>query len=782
MKAYIILLLSILCYSSGYSQSVTVTGKIKDQSGNAAAFSNIVFTDVLDAKKVFGCLSNEDGSFEIEIPNLLYNLKVSVIGLKSAFRKIDLRSVKNKKDIGEIIIDVNINLKEVIITANTSAHKIELDKKTYTVTKDIANNGGSLIDVMENVPSVQVNINGSISIRGSGNIQILIDGKISDLTDATALLKTIPAGSIDKIEVITNPSSKYSSEGSGGIINVILKKGKEKKLSSSIELFSGVRLNSGTNLSINKGNEKYSWYVNSGLGYSEPKRTGKVSVEYLTPVPTNYLQNDTSLLKQFYFSNTMGGQLSLNDKSTISSDVTYRSSNFNNTNTIAYQDFERSNLSATSKRIDDEKNKNSFYKISSEYKLKLNERGSQLKIGLMKQSSTEKGQSSILESNSIPISSISSNDFISNDVIDNRYNFDIDYSHTRKDNSQIELGFRIRNANIRNNFSVERTIDNSSALIPEFTDRTTYKENVIAIYSQYAKSYKKFKFQVGLRSETTNIEMFSNNNTEKTSKNYTDVFPSSFFDYEFNDTNSLRLSLSRRIRRPNRNAITSFNSFSDSRNIFAGNPSINPSYVILAELGYQSKISSNLSITPTIFYRNTKDVMHYFVQNEEITFNGILKEVFVTKTINVGDNNALGLELNTSYAPFNWLKMYNELTISGFKQSGKVNGIDYNSKGVFIYGKFNMNFTISKSIKFQMQHWFANGRKRGQIDSNGIYRMDLGLSKSLFKDNASLTLNMKDIFDTWEWHTVKEGDNFVQINDTQMRTPQFNVSFIYRFN
>lgn len=235
------------------------------------------------------------------------------------------------------------------------------------------------------------------------------------------------------------------------------------------------------------------------------------------------------------------------------------------------------------------------------------------------------------------------------------------------------------------------------------------------------------------------------------------MFPSSFFDYQFNDNNSLRLSLSRRIQRPRRNTITPFNSFSDSRNIFAGNPKINPSYVVLAELGYRTKISDILSITPTVFFRNTKDVIHYFVQQQEIIFNSISQEVFVTRTVNIGDNNSLGIEISTSYKPFSWMKIYNELTITNFKQTGSFNGINYNSKGVFIYGRLNMNFAVSKSIKFQMQHRSANGRKRGQIESNGIYRMNLGLSKALFKDNASLTLNMKDIFDTWEWHIQKQG-------------------------
>lgn len=782
MKKYIIILLSIFFYIKGHSQNTTVTGTIIDQYRNTVAYANIIFTDINDAKKAFGILGNEDGSFTIEIPKLQYNLEISIVGLQSTLTKIDLRLAKSNKNIGNIIINTTISLDEVVVKSTKSAYKIELDKKVYAVTKDIVNNGGSLVDVMENVPSVQVEVDGNVSIRGNGNVRILIDGKISGLTNTTSLLKTIPVGSIDKIEVITNPSSKYSAEGAGGIINVVLKKGKKKRLSSSIEVFSGIRLNSGTNFNINKGNEKYSWYLNSGLGYSEPKATNKVHVENFTPMPSEYFQNAEIILKQFYFTNNIGGQLLLNKNNTISTDITYRIANLNNTNSIEYQDFENSNLLAISTRLDDEKNKNNFFQISSEYKLKLNERGSQLKISLLTQSSSEKGVSTILESNIIPVQSTLVNDLIINNIDDNRYNFAIDYVNTGKNNSQFELGFRNRNTSIKNNFSVERTDNNISTVIPEFTDQTTYKENIIAFYSQYAKSYKKFKFQIGLRTETTGIDILSNNNIDTTSKNYTDVFPSSFFDYQFNDNNSLRLSFSRRIQRPRRNTITPFNSFSDSRNIFAGNPEINPSYVVLAELGYQTKINNKLSITPTLFYRNTQDVMHYLVQNEEITFNGIPQDVFVTRTVNIGNNNSLGLEISTSYKPYNWFIIYNELTVTDFKQTGNVNGIDYNSAGVFLYGRLHLNFILSKSIKFQIQHRFANGRKRGQIESNGIYRMDLGLSKSLFKDKASLTINMKDIFDTWEWHIQKQGDNFVQNIDRQVRTPQFNVSFIYRFN
>jgi hypothetical protein len=488
------------------------------------------------------------------------------------------------------------------------------------------------------------------------------------------------------------------------------------------------------------------------------------------------------ILKQFYFTKNIGGNLLLNSRNSISTDITYRIAHLNNINSIEYQDFENSDLIGTSTRIDDEKNKNNFFQVSSEYRLKLNERGSQLKISLLTQFGSERGESSILESNIIPVSSILANDFIRNDVDDNRYNFAIDYVNTGKDSSQYELGFRNRNTTILNDFSVERTVNNSSTLIPEFTDKTSYKENVTAFYSQYAKTYKKFQFQIGLRSETTHIKIRSNNNTKATSIRYTDLFPSSFFDFKINDKNSLRLSFSRRIQRPRRNTIMSFNSFSDSRNVFAGNPDINPSYVVLAELGYQTKIGKRLSITPTLFYKNRKDVMDFYIQNETITFNGIPQNVLVTRTVNIGNSNSLGLEVSTSYKPLNWLRIYNELTLAYFEQTGTVNGVEYNSDGTFGYGRLNLNFTLSKTTKFQMQHRFSKGRTRGQIERKNLYRMDLGLSQSLFKGNASLTLNMKDVFDTWEWHITQQGQDFIQNIDKQVRTPQFNVSFIYRFN
>ena len=215
MKSTFLFLISICFFHNVCSQNIVVSGTIKDHLKNAMSYANIIFKDLDNPKHIFGTLANENGVFTLKIPKQKYHFEISIIGLPPTVSEIDLRIPENKKDLGTIIINSNISLDEVVINANNSNYKIELDKKVYNVAKDFSVSGGNLIDVMQNVPSVQVEVDGKMSIRGNGNIQILVDGRISGLTDTASLLRTIPAATIDKIEVITNPSSKYSAAGTG---------------------------------------------------------------------------------------------------------------------------------------------------------------------------------------------------------------------------------------------------------------------------------------------------------------------------------------------------------------------------------------------------------------------------------------------------------------------------------------------------------------------------------------------------------------------------------------
>jgi outer membrane cobalamin receptor len=782
MKSISLFLFSICFYCNAFGQDIIVTGAIKDDLKTPVSYANVIFKVINNPEVIFGTFTDENGNFTIEIPKRVYNLEVSIIGLPPTVSILNLSSTDKQKNLGDIIINTDVALDEVVVTSNTSNYKIELDKKVYNVSKDLSVSGGNLIDVMQNVPSVQVEVDGKMSIRGNGSVRILIDGRISGLTDTASLLRTIPAASIDKIEVITNPSSKYSAEGSGGIINIVLKKWNKKRLSTSFEMFSGLRLNSGINININKANENYSWYFNTGLGYSEPKATGTIALTNFEFSPSESFQNSEKILKQFYVVNNLGGEYKFNTKHSISTDFTYRFADLNTINNIAYEDYNETDLFTISQRLDSEEFKNNFFQIASEYKIKLNDRGSQLKLSALTQSSVEDGNSAIIETTIFPESIINFNDKINNDINDKRFTVALDYVCILQNKTQLEFGGRSRFTNIDNDYEVERINNNISTIIPEFTDITNYKENVTALYGQYAKSFTKFKFQVGLRTETTSIDISSNFNTETISRHYTDIFPSSFLNYQFNDDNMIRLSVSRRIRRPRRDAIVSFSSFSDVRNIFVGNPEVNPSYAILTELAYESKFSNKFSISPTLFFRRTNQAMDYFIQRKNITINGNIEEVFLTKTVNIGTDKSYGLELGFIYKPLSWFDIYNEIILNGYSQKGSYENTNFNTDGFAFGGRLHLNFKVSNSFKFQFQNIVRGANNSGQFSRTAVYRLDFGMSQSLFKNNASLSVNFKDIFDSWEWNIRTRGEKFTQEIASQVRVPQLNVSFIYRWN
>ena len=779
-KKILLSILLLLFTRFAYSQQIEVSGTIKEENNQSVPFASIVFKSVKDSTLTNGVLGKEDGSFVINLEKALYNMEVSIVGLKPYRKTLDLRNAKPKMDLGTISIKTAVNLDEVLVKSNTSSYKIELDKKVYNVSKDITVSGGSLIDVMQNIPSVQVEVDGAISLRGDGNVQILVDGRLSGLTSTAAFLRTIPAGSIERIEVITNPSSKYNSEGTGGIINVVLKKGRGKELKGSIEVFSGIRINSGLNLNLNQGGEKLSWYYNGGIGYSEPKSTRKLVLNNFDNEFNDTDQSSERILEQFYVLNNLGGAWKVNSKHTFSTDITYRIANLNNSSRIEYKDLIEETIISLSTRDNKEDDDNVFFQFRSDYELQLNDQGSKLEVGLVAQLSTEETVSEIRDEAIFPESELLNTDRIENNIDDRRLTLSIDWLHPLSETAQWEMGFRNQTTKIDNDFIVERTTEETNFMIPEFTDATSYDETILAFYAQYAKTFEKFKFQLGLRSETTQIDINTNESNE--SIRYTDMFPSGFLEYGLNDENTFRLSISRRIRRPRRNALIPFSSFNDARNILIGNPSVNPTYVVLSELGYQGRFSANFSITPTLFYRSSKDKLDFFTERRPVTINGESEEVFVTTTVNIGNRESVGIEIGTSFKPLSWLNFYGEFQVSAFEQTGQFQDRDFNSSGLLSGGRLNVNLDIDNSLKFQLQHRFLGGNETGQFRRKSTYRMDAAMSKKLLKGKGILTFNVKDVFNTWKFNINTNGLDFTQESVLQVRTPQLNVAFSYLFN
>ncbi len=783
MRVHLCSLLLILNFCGmGISQEVMVKGKILDQSNQTVPFATIVFTSIQDSQLVRGTLGDEEGGFSLSLEKHRYHLDVSLAGITTKRFAVDLTKSSRIENLGSFKITTEIQLKEVLVKGSRSTYKMELDKKTYQVSSDLLSSGGSLADVMENIPSVQIESDGSIRLRGMGEVNILINGQASGLTDFRALFRTIPANTIEKVEVISNPSSKYSSEGSGGIINVVLKKGKKNQLRSSLELFSGYRLNSGINLNFNKGNETTSWYLNTGLGYSEPKATNGLTL--INPQNNLKLQDQSSerLIKQFYFLTNLGGQKKLNDFIKLTADITYRKANSNIPFSINYNDFQDGELFRSSERFDIETGYNHFFQSNLKFQFDLNQTGSKLDLNLNYHNTQEQEDSDILENHTYPLPSFLSHEQVIDVENSKGYVFSADYIHPLKNDAQLEMGLQNRNALTNDDFSAQRFINNEWILLSELSNERDFHENIWAFYAQYAKSIQKFQFQLGLRTEWTHMELINPKNDLGVKRQYHDLFPSAFLSYSFDEKNQLRWSFSRRIRRPRSLQLLPISSFSNNRNVFFGNPELRPSYNLISELDYQTRIAENWSISTSLFYRFTSDIVDFFIQKESLVVNTETEDFFVSRSVNIGNLASLGTEINVSFNPQSWIKMYGEIIANDFKQSGSYEGRHFNNRGLFFYGRINLDFKIGSSLKLQIQNRYRKGNINGQLERKGIYRMDAGFGIDLFKDKASLNFNYKDVFNTWKWRIIVQSEEFIQESFIQTRQPQLNASFTYILN
>jgi len=763
------------------AQEIEIIGQIKDDQEMELPFASVVFKSTTDSLKLHGTLGDDSGKFTFKVPKDRYAVEVSFVGMKPNYFELDLSAEEGVYDMGVIKVSTDILLDEVVVTGNKKAFKVDVDKKVYDVSQDIVARGGSLADVMLNLPSVQVESDGQVSIRGDQNVRILIDGKPSGLASSAELFSSIPASSIEKVEIITNPSSKYSAQGTAGIINVILKKGQKKRLNSSVEVFTGYRFTAGVNGNITQSGESGSWYANGGLGYSEPKAINDIFLRNPNSTSNLSTQNSNREREQYYYLLNLGGTKSFNENTSLSGSMTYRGAQSDNINTTIYDDFDNETLLRQSNREDNEDETNNYVYGNISLDHKFNE-SHQLSFNVSGELTKGDEDGNISSSEIFPSSSTLNQDFTKNSEEIQRYVLSADYNLQLKNDYKIELGYRSDLSSIENEFSVERESQGMSFIIPDFTDNTSYEENVHAFYGQVSKKAGDLSIKLGLRSEISDIDIISDNNNSLSQKNYTNWFPSAFLSYTLDDNNKLQLSASRRINRPSSWMIIPFSSFSDERNIFEGNPDIDPSYRVAVELSYTARFSEEFNFFPTFYYRKTTDEMEFFVEKQQLTIGNISQEIFSSMVVNIGEYNAYGAELGASYSPFKWWDMYTEIGLNGFRQRGSFKDASFDGDGLLVSGRYNVTFNLTKSIKFQIQNFYRGPIETGQYRRRGFYGMNMGLSSKVFNGKGSLSFNVRDVFNSNKRLVTTFDDDFLRDIEIQYRVRQMTLSLTYYFN
>lgn len=773
-------------------EKVNVTGKIVDKQNNPIPYASVTFSH--PSNKLFSdaTLTDEKGQYSLQLVPAHYNITIEAVDFKKQTfaQQISGGNVKN------FVLDAEStatltptkNIEGVTITAVSSkAYNVEIDKKVYNPAQDLISKGGSLQDVLQNVPSVSVESDGTVSMRGGSNVTFLINGKPSSILgmDDSNALQSIPADQIEKIEVITNPSSKFESAGTAGILNIILKKTRQMGFNGSVEGMIGylpqTRLN--TNLSWRRGNLTY--YVNGGGGYNQWRSTSRsnFTLNNRTGISqgTTLSSNQESITNSYNktYNLTSGLVYDFNDKTSVNFSAMVRGNrNSSENETNYYEDLYLTGLDNVL-RTSDGFTKGLAYQFDAGLDKKLNDRGHNLTFAASFQKNDNTTDRTILE-NSAFGNSLS---VIENQINNNTtYLAKIDHELPISEKSKFESGLRWDRNENNYDYTVDQSIANAAYQpVNDFTFDAFYNEMFSAAYAQFkSKIGEKFGYQLGARVENSIIDFdFTrlDGNNQKGDKNYTNVFPSAFLSYNLSKNNQLLFNFTQRIRRPRAFFLIPVRSYQDNRNQFIGNIDLNPAYVDSFELGYALQ-KSKITINPTLYFRHTKDDFKMY-QSRNIDAYG--NTVIQTTPMNIGDESTYGLDLNASFDPYSWWKIIANVDLFGYKTTGRYESMDYDGQGFSSRLRLTNTFKPDKKTSLQIQAFYRGGQKTNSMDRKAMYAISLGGNRQIWNNTATIGFNIQDIFNTRAMENVVSTAEFDRYNYNQWMPRTFNLTFSYRF-
>ncbi len=803
-------------------QKVTISGTVKDANGGVG-YASITFKNQQNSQLSDAALADVNGNYKVDLAPGNYEVSIEAIDYKKFTQTIKIEKAGSIAPFtivseGKANLNNTTDIQGVVITAtSTKPYKVELDKKTYDPSQDLVSKGGSLQDVLSNVPSVEVDTDGTVSMRGNSNVKFLINGKPSALlgiSDGANALQTIPADQIERIEVITNPSSKFEASGTAGILNIILKKSKKVGFNGSVIGTLGYQPRTNLNANLSWRKDKWTWFVNGGGGYTESTRTNRNSnLNYDRNQQYQLLRSDQETKNKNYGKNynaTAGFVFDINDRNSINLSGTLRTFEEESAGRISYNYLYNNPAFPnpyTFRKSDGTMN-NLALQTDMGWDHKFDDNGQNLSVSLSLQRNKSDNYTDISqESNFIITRDAAGN--ITNILPQMSYELSnnaqysltktligkIDYELPIGENSKLEAGYRIdRNDNFYDNTANEALgLNIPYAPLGKFTNVTNYDELFNAFYLQFRSKIGKFGYQLGLRDEISNVKVnYRNLEGSKPideNKNYNNLFPSVFLSYDLGKDNQFLINYSRRIDRPRSWFLIPYFSITDNQNLFLGNVNLNPSYVDSYEVGY-SISKKKFTLNPTLFYKKTSDDDKIVAYQEDERTN-----VYYTTPVNLGTNEQYGLDFNGTADIFPWLKVMGNVSLFGYNTKGTYTyqtidtqgneGVTriqpYDGNGFSTRARLNTTFKVDKSFSFQLQGFYRGPQKTTSEDRKAMYALNFGASKTIWNGDGIISFNLQDIFNTRSMRRTTYLATGVRESYMQWQPRQFAISLTYKF-
>lgn len=780
-------------------RNITITGTILDADGGfPLEYATFVLQSVDDPNSITGGITDMDGKFAVEAKAGTYNIRAEYISYKTY--SLNGQNYNSSIDLGVIRMSLDVaQLSEVEVVGERTTVEVRLDKKIYNIGRDIATSGGNVSDALNNIPSVNVDVEGAISLRGNENVRVLINGKPSALAGfgSTDVLQQLPADAIERVEVITSPSARYDAEGTAGILNIILKKESTLGINGSLNVTMGDPFNARTTGNFNLRTDKFNIFTTVGYFNSKSPGGGRFDNNYFSSNSEfdRILENRESERKNEGVNLNLGMEYFLTDKSSITGSIFYRFSDRGDKTENDNQRFVGNDLNSRTFRNEDQVEDDNSYQLSLNYTNNFNEEGHKLTADFQYSYDDEAVSTEIVEVQSLPINSLLARENIHEIQKQDDFLAQIDYV-LPMGKAQFEAGYRGNFEKEISDYQLD-TLNQGTGqfeMNQDLTNVFTYHENVNALYTQYGNKFGKFSALLGLRLENTQMkgsvdseigsealeELLGQDVDLNFDKNYLGLFPTVNLIYELSETANISIGYNRRINRPRGWFINPFPSRSSRTNIWQGNPDLDPAYSNAFDIGYLKRWNK-LTLTSSVYYqKETNSFERIQEETGELTSDGI--QIIRSIPINLSTNERIGAEAGVMYNPFKWMRLNGSFNYFTFKSEGLFNGVDYGAENSSWFARFGSKFTLPGKIDLQANSFYMGPRENAQTKSKGNFSLNLAMSKDIFKDNGTVTLNVSDLFNTRKQRSFTETPTFTSDSEFQWRRRQVNLSFIYRFN
>lgn len=762
-----ITLLSALLFfwdTSAQEGNVTYIGKVVEKnSGQAVAYATVMVADNDTKEAITGTTTLEDGSFLLETNATNYYIEISFIGFET---KVIQPASGNSKtvDLGTVLVVEDAQqLEEVVVEGEVSQTIFKLDKRVFNVGKDLSTTGASALEVLNNVPSVNVDIEGQISLRGSQGVQVLINGKPSIMTsDENNALGTITADMIDRVEVITNPSAKYDAEGTSGIINIVIKKEEREGLNGSISVNTGAPNNQSIGVSLNRRTEKFNLFAQLGAGYRE--LPNEITVRNTDLTTGNVIvSNGEEFRNEAFYNFILGTDYYFSPSSvlTLSGNFSLEIEDQPSTTNFAALDAAGSMTSEWERtEVTDARNPKFQYELQYKKDFEDNEEHDLIFSALG--NFFGKDQSSEFLDSTISGEDRDAEQNTRTDFQESVFTFKLDYTKPFSSKLSMETGAQYILNEVSNDFEVQDLVNGVFVTDPGLTNVFEFDQNVLGIYGTVAFESEKWGIKAGMRLENTEVGTLLVNTNESNDQNYTNLFPSVHSSYKFSEKVSLQAGYSRRIYRPRLWDLNPFFNIRNNFNIRQGNPNLLPEFTDSYEVTgifFIGKTPLNLGF----YHRYTEDII------ERISF--FEDNVNITRPENIGTNSAWGLEFNSKYSPVQWLTFNVDFNYNTFSRLGSFEDTVFDFTANQWSSKLLAKVKIPWDIDFETTGNYRSAYQTVQGEINDIAFLDFGLRKKILKGKAVLNLSVRDAF------ASRIRENEIAQNDFEV----FNRSFRARF-